>query len=251
VMIEERTFVRWGGQIVHGSFVTQVYIKMRTKTGDVVRIGVLANQFPSFRVYGEDGESYVNKTTHVVDGLAAVQMNGGLGQTCRWCFFMRGAGWEVTVNHRRVRKPLVSGKEADRADRNTRAFLDTSFKVFTSKEDREKYSASTLDRIAPHGILAQGFDGSKIAVSGKMDKYGDAPEFTTSAQAEGAIEGVWTDYIMPTKFETEFKFARFDATELIAPRNASALGGLKFTATSDGKSAGTVELHGVEPVEQM
>ena len=32
-----------------------------------------------------------------------------------------------------------------------------------------------------------------MAVTGKLDKYTNGPEFTTSAQAEGAIEGTIKD----------------------------------------------------------
>jgi hypothetical protein len=40
----------------------------------------------------------------------------------------------------------------------------------------------------------QSFDGSKIAITGKLDKYTDAiHEYTTTAQAEGAIEGTIKD----------------------------------------------------------
>ena len=61
-----------------------------------------------------------------------------------------------------------------------------------------------------------------------------------------AVEGVWTDYIMATPFATDFKFARFDARAPIAPRAVGSLAGAKSNATSDGLSAGTVELHGVD-----
>ena len=37
-------------------------------------------------------------------------------------------------------------------------------------------------------------------------------KFLTPSQAEGAIEGSWEDYVMPTPFATDFKFSRFDAT---------------------------------------
>ena len=40
----------------------------------------------------------------------------------------------------------------------------------------------------------QSFDGSKVAITGRLDKYSNAiTEFTTSAQAEGAIEGTIKD----------------------------------------------------------
>ena len=124
---------------------------------------------------------------------------------------------------------------------------DTSFKVLDGNADKVAlFGKSTLGTIAPHGIVGQSFDGSKVAVSGKQDDYGNGPEFTTSAQAEGAIEGTYKDYIMPTPFATAFKYGRFDATAPIAPRNVSALSGSKKAVGSTTTSAGSTELHGAE-----
>merc|ERR1719326_2303601 len=81
------------------------------------------------------------------------------------------------------------------------------------------------DVVAPHGIIGQAYDGDELAVDGKID--GDkSGESTTAAQAEGAIEGTWEDYIMATPFATSFKYSRFDATA--APhRDVSKLTGTK------------------------
>ena len=106
------------------------------------------------------------------------------------------------------------------------------------------YSHSMHGIVWPHGIIGQSFDGSNVAVSGKHDNYGEAPEFTTSAQAEGAIEGDYTDYIVSAPFANDFKYARFDARGFVAPRNVSLLSGTKTAATS-GAMAGSVEQHGV------
>jgi hypothetical protein len=110
----------------------------------------------------------------------------------------------------------------------------------------EKYGNSTFGRIAPHGIIAQSFDGNKFAVSGKLDTYGSAKEFTTSAQAEGAIEGRMEDYIVATPFSADFRFSRFNMTEPVAPHNVSLLAGIKAISTRV-MSAASMELHGVEP----
>ena len=103
------------------------------------------------------------------------------------------------------------------------------------------------------GIIGQSFDGSKIAVSGRLDQYGPATgesglpsEFTTYSQAEGAIEGVHTDYKLPSPFATAFKYERFDVdkTKPIAPRSVQTLTGSKKTARAEAQ-AGVAELPGV------
>eukprot|EP00965_Chrysotila_dentata_P205532 6183008-Pleurochrysis_carterae.AAC.2 len=47
-----------------------------------------------------------------------------------------------------------------------------------------------------------------------------------NSSAEGAIEGVWEEYIVSSPFATEFKYSRFDATAA-KPRDVSALTGVK------------------------
>ena len=49
--------------------------------------------------------------------------------------------------------------------------------------------------------------------------------FVSQAQAEGAIEGDWKDYIMASEFSTDFKFSRFDA-KAAKPRDVSKLTGV-------------------------
>merc|ERR1719198_230177 len=202
-----------------------------------------ADQFGSFRTFADDNApKYENHTRTQLDGVEVLQLSGGR-------FVAHGAGWEVFVNRRRLRKPILANSKVEvPKEHSSRWFLDISFHVLDEKEgDAKKFGRSTLGRIAPHGIVGQSFDGSLIAVSGKQDKYGDAPEFTTTAQAEGAIEGNFTEYIMPSPFATSFKYARFDATGTVAPRDVSALTGEKTAAKpGSANSAGATELHGVE-----
>ena len=66
----------------------------------------------------------------------------------------------------------------------------------------------------PHGIIGQSFDGNSTARRGKLDVYPSrslAAEFTTTAWAEGAIEGVANEYAVGTRYATDFKYSRFDA----------------------------------------
>ena len=126
--------------------------------------------------------------------VAVMQLSGGRT-------FVRGSGMQLlTIHRRRLMKPVVEGS-ADAVAPSagwTRLhwFLDTKFDVLDNNPTLvATHGRSTIGTIAPHGIIGQSFDGSMIAVSGKLDDYGDRPEFTTSAQAEGAIEGTAADYI--------------------------------------------------------
>jgi len=87
-----------------------------------------------------------------------------------------------------------------------------------------QYNADA-DPVAPHGLVGQSYDGDGQGVNGATDDY-STREVTTSAMAEGALEGLASDYKMANKFDVDFRFARFN---LIAakPRDVSKLTGSK------------------------
>lgn len=65
----------------------------------------------------------------------------------------------------------------------------------------------------PHGLLGQSFDGSQNARIGRLDSYPDrstSSNFTTTAMAEGAIDGVASDYEVASAFSTTFRYSRYD-----------------------------------------
>merc|ERR1712087_1001678 len=111
-------------------------------------------------------------------------------------------------------------------------------KVLLDVEIAALYNADE-DVVAPHGIFGQAYDGDKLAVDGAMDVERDT-ETSTKAQAEGAIEGTWTDYKMQSKFATDFKYTRFDlfsavhrdVSKLTGKKHAAGQGHLAGTATS-------------------
>jgi len=66
------------------------------------------------------------------------------------------------------------------------------------------------DSVAPHGLIGQSYDGDDTPIDGRLDEY-KGKDVTTSAMAEGAIEGTASDYELAHKFATRFKYSRFDA----------------------------------------
>merc|ERR1712087_1047843 len=100
-------------------------------------------------------------------------------------------------------------------------------KILLDVEIAALYDADS-DVVAPHGIFGQAYDGDKLAVDGAVDSD-RASVSTTKAQAEGAIEGTWTDYKMESKFSTTFKYTRFDALSA-KHRDVSMLTGTKHAA---------------------
>jgi len=64
-----------------------------------------------------------------------------------------------------------------------------------------------------HGIIGQSFQMNKPVTNGKLDDYSVSNYLKTSAQAEGFLEGVYTDYIMKDIKSPYFTYSKFDEKE--------------------------------------
>ena len=107
----------------------------------------------------------------------------------------------------------------------------------------------------PHGIIGQSYDGDNMAVSGKTDDYTNPVEVTTTAMAEGAIEGSAADYALSGAFDTGFKYSRFARMrrDECAPRDVSKLTGFKGLAKGNTEAISTSEeddTNAAAPVKQ-
>eukprot|EP00967_Tisochrysis_lutea_P075710 scaffold102096_cov31-Tisochrysis_lutea.AAC.1 len=142
-------------------------------------------------------------------------------------------GWRV-VNGSCADKPFVLGPKAVKECGPYKVLSDyASAKVVTEEWDVRILARPVYDQIQgpthrldlalkplvaerdlsawPHGIIGQSFDGDNLPINGKQDDYSGSLVHTT-AMAEGAIEGVATDYQVAHPFETHFKYSRFDST---------------------------------------
>lgn len=72
-----------------------------------------------------------------------------------------------------------------------------------------------------HGILGQNLD-ARTARDGALDVYPAHGVYTTTAQAEGAIDGSVEDYLVASAYATAFRYGRFDATSPTPTANGSA-----------------------------
>jgi len=98
--------------------------------------------------------------------------------------------WEVSVQSRPVYDRIEGPKHR----------LDLSLRPLLPKARLAEW---------PHGLIGQSFDGDARPRQGKQDDYNASVVWTT-AQAEGAIEGVADDYRVASPYATEFRFSRFD-----------------------------------------
>jgi len=79
-------------------------------------------------------------------------------------------------------------------------------------------------RLLPHGLVGQSFSSSVEPRLGKIDVYPATGRFTTSAMAEGAIDGEAENYEVGAPHATAFAFSRFDAVPAVASGNGSEAG---------------------------
>jgi hypothetical protein len=202
-------------QLVHGSFFTNAYFTVRTQDGSLLHVSIDAAK-PGFVLHMDD--KVVEIGAH-----RTLEYNGALIESKEVATKVTAAGWTIGVKRSAIKAPLKEIKWR----------LDVDIATEDGKEEFV---------VAPHGILGQTFDGDNTGVNGALDKYHSAgTEFTTTAQAEGFIEGVADDYILSQPFDTKFKFSRFDTVTPTAARNVAALSGEKFAASKTLKAAGSSE----------
>mgnify|MGYP004316099303 CR=1 FL=1 len=202
-------------QLVHGSFLTKAGLVLRSEV-DGREFCVLydANEV-GFRMH--DFKTHENRVHHKwerddIDTHATILLEDATLST-------RAYGWEINVTRKRIFNALPG---------NPLWKLNTILRPLDGTHLSSKYGTSHMTHIAPHGIIGQSFDGDDVAVSGKQDDYSQhAREMTTSAQAEGAIEGDASEYRIPNLCFHKFSKSRFYTTEYTPYRDVTTLSGAK------------------------
>lgn len=161
---------------VHGSFITQAHVKTKDATMSVYgskigdRLSIFANGTCANKFY-----------------KIGVHRNLKCGNTI------------ITTNYStiHVRTP----------DWNINVVPKHIFDIISGPKRRIDVQVSRISKSTTHGILGQSF--SRDVKSGKQDVYPSSGNFTTSAMAEGSIEGNANEYIVKSAFDTNFKYSLF------------------------------------------
>ena len=223
---------------IHGSHMAKFAMKVRTMlTGKTFTIEYAAASAPPHRIVVRDEAGAIVKTvTHGSGNFVYENLVVSMRVRDSERAWKQGEFQKVTAVVNTMRWLVeATSKPWPNAEKNPRkALLDVKMSAL--------YDADK-DVVAPHGLIGQSYDGDGVGINGKLDNYSSAlPEVTTSAMAEGAIEGVAADYVMRSKFDTAFKYSRFDAV-VAKPRDVSTLTGLR---TVGGKVA-AVGMVGASP----
>lgn len=194
-------------QLVHGSFMRELYATIRTNTSRLMQVEYSSFQ-PTILRFGERGSAVAavraGKGKQVDDVTFELDHDRTLT--------IKTSEWIVKVNSK-VTPSIVDATKC--ADGRCAIHVSMSPRFNTSQA-----------LVAPHGLIGQSYDGDNIGIVGAVDDYKGA-EFTTSAMGEGAIEGEGGDYEVASKFDTNFAFSRFGKTTA-KPRDVGKLSGKKI-----------------------
>ena len=208
--------------LVHGTFFDRAYWTVKSTTNATIKLE--AHAAAAGFLVGRDGgplQAHGSSSFDSVDGITVLSCHGGKTVA------VRAHGWETNV----TRKPVFN-----RVSGSSHRF-DVTVRPLDGTPWEGTHGSSHAERVAPHGLLGQSFDGDAVAVDGARENYYvRVTELTTSAQADGAIEGVARDYeLVPATdpFSTRFRYSRFDsvaddvatAGRKVRPRDVAALSG--------------------------
>jgi len=205
---------------IHGSHMAQMAMSVRTMlTGKLFTIEYAATAKPPHKIIVRDEAGKVAKiVTHGSGNFVFENLVVSMRVRESERSWKQGTFAHVTAVVNTMRWMVeVTSKPWPNAKLNPgKALLDVKMSAL--------YDADK-DVVAPHGLIGQSYDGDGVGVSGKLDNYmTTAREITTTAMAEGAIEGVAADYEVADRFATDFKYSRFNAVAA-KPRDVSKLAG--------------------------
>jgi len=217
---------QWNKRLVHGTKMAAAYWTVRTHSNQTVTIAYAA-------VTAKGGHANIT-----VDGSAEKRVTEAHGKFELSDLMVSLTGRKLTVETNQWR--MIAGV-------NPFPFASLNKgKILLDIELYPLYEADK-DTVAPHGIFGQAYDDDDLAIDGAVDKA-TKDEMTTTAQGEGAIEGVLADYKVAAPFVTAFKYSRFDA--VAAPhRDTSKLTGLKRRVGKTVRSVADLHHEEVELVE--
>jgi len=189
---------------VHGSFLTQAHIVARTSTGKIVRASFWGSMI------GPQNVAWANGT---VDSEPAFKLGAKMEK------IVDDVSLTTDYSRLTVVTPQFEIVVVPKKFRLERNVVGLSTRLDVQFKPRVEEAGFT---VPPHGIVGQSWDGDGKAIDGEQDQFPKSGEFTTYAMAKGAIEGVAADYKLASKYATEYKYSRFDATKA-QPRDVANL----------------------------
>jgi hypothetical protein len=211
-------------QLVHGTFMTRAYWKIRTRVGRVLFIAADAMAKGVLHVLTDPGTPHIRGEymgpweQRIFDDVRI--------ETRMLTAMINTSMWEVNVTS----KPIYA---------LVAPFANDTYESYHGRwePDQRRLDISihgAFPQLDAHGVIGQSYQDTRVR-NGKLDQYdieeatadtaykfnvssdGRLPPMTTSAQAEGAIDGIYSDYQVKTPSETAFAYSRYDRTPVLSP----------------------------------
>ena len=198
-------FFKNGWLIVHGSFITEAHLV--ALVGNAPRLKFANVSFWASELNDDNWGWRI--VTGTCGGHAFKLGKGGLKKCYELAVEVDMASATFTIRDWTV---VVHGNHVFNRLSGPQHRLDLTFNA----------RGDVAARALPHGLIGQSYS-SAAPRHGRQDEYpdgsntGEPVAFTTSAMAEGAIEGEAAMYEVPSAHATEFAFSRFFQEELPEP----------------------------------
>lgn len=185
----QQALYRYGKAVVNGTFITEVFIRGITRSGKKIdwrHSSLKANE--------------ANWDWRMV--------NGTCGTKPFWVLIHRSYGcddFQVKVD--------LSTSEVSFRRWVVRVTTNHVYNWISGARKRIDVTISGPQTEYSHGIIGQSFNVRyyNVTRNGRQDVYPRSGNFTTAAQAEGAIQGSHLDYMLRGPFQTDFVHSTFDA----------------------------------------
>jgi len=198
-------------KLVHGSFMRAAYVTLQTNANRTLRIEYTSTRPAIASVSVADGGSMTMRE----GGESEISLDDVSVSLKKQKLEVVTPEWAVTVTVK-VGPSIIGAKTC------------ATGRCIINMQVKPRFDIART-KVAPHGLIAQSFDGDGIQVLGAVDNY-NKQEVTTAAMGDGAIEGTASQYAVADKFATSFAFSRF-GKKVALPRNVTALSGMKVKAT--------------------
>jgi len=184
--------------LLKSSFLTEAHFVIKNfECNEFVNVSMYANE-TGYRVYKNFSYTRLGNDKNTLGEWKDTQLPNLRVLSKKVSNLVRANGWEFNVSRVLIDFPLHGETDNWRYNVHIAPLWGTYYS--------SRYGTANLE--CPHGLLGQSFDMNKVSLEGSKTNY-DKVQIDQKEQAEGSICGTWNDYMVSTKFETQFKYSRF------------------------------------------
>ena len=173
---------------VFGSFITEAHVVALSEKNRYLNVSFYADNLNEWQTSTSMVKGFCGNRAFNLSSFQTISCDELSLRTKHSSYVLLTRQWDISVHGQPVYRSLSGPKHR----------LDV---IATARVTENLLSA--------HGIIGQSFDGDGKPRFGRRDVYPMEGDFTTSAQAEGAIEGNEKDYVLTHKFDIMYTHSRF------------------------------------------